>query len=74
MINGLLGLHPLGVGVERHDVRHVCPECGGAKHSQHGSTTLVLQCWACRGDGTMSNDELDRYLVELQRRAAGGAR
>jgi hypothetical protein len=73
MINGLMGLHPLGIGVERHDVRHVCPECGGAQHSQHGSTTLVLQCWAC-SDGTLSNDELDRYLAELERRASEAAR
>lgn len=55
--------------VERHDIRHICPECGGTMASETG-LILVQLCWACRGVGNMSNDEMDWYQSELYRRAA----
>jgi len=55
-------------GIERHDVRHICPECGGSVASETG-LILVQICWACHGVGMLDNDGMDRYQDEIYRRA-----
>lgn len=55
---------------ERHDIRHICPECGG-NLATHTGLILIQTCWACRGAGTLSNDEMSWYQAELYRRTSG---
>jgi hypothetical protein len=47
------------------DVRHVCPECAGPL--AQGAALAVETCSVCRGVGTLSDDELIRYLSVLNR-------
>lgn len=53
---------------KHHDVRHVCPECGGQLNTLQ--LAVVQFCWACFGNGTLDNDELAAYLQEHNRRVA----
>lgn len=55
-------------GAGRHDVQHICPECGGNMAAGTGLVVIAV-CWACRGTGRLTNDEIAWYQAELYRRA-----
>lgn len=52
---GALEQHPLGVGAQPLEVRHMCPECAG-----RGGL-----CPVCLGIGTVDTDRLERHNAAL---------
>ena len=58
--------------VDRSDVLHTCPECGGNFGAVLGALIVVQTCWGCQGAGVLTNDQLNAYLREANRRAREG--
>jgi hypothetical protein len=46
------------------DVRYICPQCGGRVATATG-LIVVQTCWACRGVGTLTAEQLDAYEAQL---------
>jgi hypothetical protein len=59
--------------MDRTDVRHVCPWCGGPFAEHLGVLVVVQHCWACHGVGTLSADELSSCLLADARRQGAQA-
>lgn len=58
--------HPHAVpGVNRGSdvVEHLCPECGYAPRAD---------CWACPGNGRLTEQQMDAYLARIENHARLG--
>lgn len=63
---------PTFKNLNRSDALQICPECGGPTANHLGASGLVTLCWACKGAGTMTNDQLAAYMTEHNRRVLAG--
>jgi len=50
------------------EVVHVCPECGGDFAEHLGALIVVQICWACKGVGTLTGEQLSWYESESRAR------